>query len=223
MSLALVGTRVQIGSRELKVSFISPPMRDGTTHLVEATSDPVNEYKQKLLVTDLNGVLGGMLPSGFEIIIEGPHGRTPGLDFLSFQNLSKGRSIRFAVRIYFQDWSHRTNLLHFAEDLRARTEHSLPHCQSASVTKDEYGVSLWISIFLGDTDDCYGLFTTTDQALSALYKEALTKADASFVSKLATASNASESGFRWWVRYVVVPLVSGGAGAALIGWLVLHL
>lgn len=223
MSLALDGTRVQIGSRELKVSFISPPMKDGTTHLVEATSDPANEYKQKLLVTDLNGVLGGTLPSGFEIIIQSPHVRTPGLDFLSFQNLSKGRCIRFVVGIYFQHWSHRINLLHFAEDLRALAERDLPHCQAASVTKDEYGVSLWISIFLGDTDDCYDLFTTTDQALYVLYKKALTKADATSVNKLQAAPNASESGFRWWVRYVVVPLVSGGAGAALIGWLVLHL
>jgi hypothetical protein len=198
-------------------------MKDGTTHLVEATSDPANAYKQKLLVKDLKGVLGSMLPSGFEIIIYGPHGRTPGLDFLSFQNLSKGRCIDLSVKIYFQDWSHRTNLLHFAEGLRMLVEHGLPHCQLASVTKDEYGVSLWISIFVGDADDCYELFTATDQALFTLYKKALTKADATFVSKLEAASASSESGLRWWVRYVVVPLVSGGAGAALIGWFVLHL
>jgi hypothetical protein len=223
MTVSFHDDRARVNSRELKLTVISPPMKDGTTHLLEVTSDPANEYQQKLFVSELKGFLGGMLPSGFELIIYRPEARTPGLDFLSFQNLTKGRRINFSVRIYFQDWSYRTNLLHFAEELRLTAEQQISNCQTVSITKDEYGVTLSCAVLLEPGDDCYDVYTSTDHALSRLYKEVVSKVDQRFISKLEASSAPADAGFRWWIRYVLVPIISGGAGAAVIGWLMLHI
>lgn len=217
--LRLDGDRAFIGSRELRLSLYSPPMKDGTSALIETTSDLANQYQQKLAVAELKGVLGAMLPSGFELSIYGPHSRMPGVDFLSFQNLSRGRCIRLSVHISFSDWAYRTNLIHFAENFRATIEQQLPGCQSASVAKDKYGITIWIQVLLEETDDCSGIFQTTDKQLNSIYKNALGKADSSFVAKISTHTQSADAGFRWWIRYVIVPLVSGGAGVALVGWI----
>ena len=73
--------------------------------------------------------------------------------------------------------------MHFAEHLRTLIERKLTNCQSASVSKDEYGVSIWCSIFLEETDDCFEAYFRTDSELTSLQKEAIKGADQLFVKK----------------------------------------
>lgn len=223
MTLRIESNRVFIGGREFKLSLYSPPMKDGTIYLIEATSNPANTHKTKLTPAELHGVLGAMLPSGMEILIYEAQGMTPGLHLVSFQNLSRGRCIKLCLSVAFQDWAYRTNLIHFAEDVRSSAERDLPGCQVASIEKSEYGVSIWIQVMLGEKDDCFELFNASDEKLYSLYKDALLKSDSKFAAKLESQSSANETGFRWWVRYVVVPLISGGMGAALVSWVLSRL
>ena len=213
--------RVLVGTRVLKAVKYNPPFKDGSTIVVETTSDPANEYQQKLLPHELRGLVGGDLPKGFQLNIYRPEARTKGLYIVFFENISHGPRINLSVDYDFTDWAYRTNLVHFAEHLRSLIEQKLPNCQSAFVEKNEYGISMWCSVFLEKTEDCFAAYLRTDTEFSLLHKEALKSADRLFVEKL-ESHQSSEAGIKWWVRYVAVPIVSGGVGAALVSWLILH-
>ncbi|MFC1543300.1 hypothetical protein ACFL4K_02030 [Candidatus Neomarinimicrobiota bacterium] len=131
-----------INARELKTVEYSPPFNDGSTCVIETTSDPANQYQQKLVPSELQGILGGMLPKGFQINIYRPDARTKDLNYVSFENISSGCRVNLSVYYCFEDWAFRTNLIHFAEDLRSLIELRIANCQSTSVTKDEYGVTI---------------------------------------------------------------------------------
>lgn len=198
-----------------------PPFKDGSTHYVEATSDPSDKYQLKLSPSELKGLLGAMLPKGFQLIIYRPESRSKGLDYFSVENIAQGLCINLSVGYYFQDWTYRTNLIYFAEALRAAIEQKVVNCQSARLEKDAYGVDIWCAISLERTDDVYDVYRRTDEAIYALYRNALANADKGFVRELEAATR-SDSGTRWWVRYVIVPIVSGGTGAAIVTWVLLH-
>lgn len=211
------GTAV-IAEKKLRLSVITPPMKDGTTLLIEATSNLADQHKQKLFPPDLNGISGSMIPRGLDILIFDIHAKTPGLRHVSFQNLSHGRCIKLCVNFQFKDWAYRLNLIHFSEEFRSLVENSIHNCHSATMDRDEYGTCVWFQISLEPNDDCYLVFRQVDEQILALYKKALSKADVGFVTKLGGENSTGDAGYRWWIRYVAVPLISGGVGAAMIGW-----
>lgn len=106
-------------------------------------------------------------------------------------------------------------MLSFAEIFRRLIEQELRGCRDVRIEKDEYGVSLWISLSLDPSDDCYAKYAEVEDLLGGLYRQALSIGD----KKLDEAASALDAGFRWWLRYVIVPIVSGGTGAALVVWL----
>jgi hypothetical protein len=127
-----------------------------------------------------------------------------------------------SVYYYFEDWNYRINLIHFAEELRAKIENNIKNCQSTNFGKSEYGVNVECSVILEPSDDCYDVYSETDKKIYNLYKETIKNADRGFITKLEANQPQTDSGARWWVRYVIVPLISGGSGAALIGWMLLR-
>ena len=223
MALRLESNKAFIGHREFRLGLISPPLRDGTTKLIEASSNPANPHQQNLSVSELFGVLGGMLPSGMDILIHEPHGKTPCLRTISFQNLAAGRCMQFLLCIDFANWPYRTNAIHFADAFRANLENDLSNCQSIEVSKNEYGVNITIQIILGEKSDCHEEFKITDEKIFQIYKREIAQADRPYITKPKSNESGADAGYRWWVRYVIVPIVSGGLGAAAIGWIIAHL
>jgi hypothetical protein len=209
---------VRIGARTLRVRVQDAPMKDGTTHHVEATSNPTAKFQEKLCPAELAGLKAESIPYGFQLTIYQPEARATGLDFLAIDNIRHGHRMLIALSFYFSDWSRRTSLVDFAEVFRALIEQKVAACRDVRLEKDEYGVSLWISLSMNPGDDFYERFTEAESAIMDLYKQALAKAD----DKLQSLASPADSGFRWWLRYVIVPIVSGGTGAALVVWLLSH-
>ena len=218
------GGRVLLQGRDLNAKNSAIPFRDGSRCIIEATSNLADRWQTKLAPNELRGVSGSDIPPGFEISIYRPTARTSGLDQLLVRNLECGAEIVISVRYYFQDWSYRRNLIHFMEDLRALVELKMPKCTSARVTRDEYGADIWCGIALDGDDDVYESFALADKTMTALYREASAAADRPFVALLEArkpSEEPKESELKWWVRFVAVPLMSGGLGAAIVGWLLL--
>lgn len=112
--------------------------------------------------------------------------------------------------------------MYFSEHLRGLIEQKLTNCQSVAVEKNEYGIKIWCAVILEPNEDCFEVFSRTDAELDTLYKEAVSGADRIFVEKLETG-RSDDNGLKWWIRYVAVPIVSGGVGAALVGWLLISI
>lgn len=224
MTLHLEGNKAFIGNREFPLSMLSPPLKDGSKYVIEATGNLANQHKTTISPSDLHGVLGSMIPAGLDLIIDEAQGKTPWLCFVSFQNLSLGRCIKLCINISYKDWTYRINLIHFAEDLQLSIEHELPTCQSVSVEKDEYGVYICAQFMLNEKDDCYETFSKIDEGIFSIHKQTIARTDARFTTKRKSQdADGSDSGYRWWVRYVVVPLLSGTLGVFLLGYVFSHL
>lgn len=216
MTLEFVGSEcVRIGARTARVRVQHPLMSDGTTHLVEATSGPSDELLQEVNPTDLAGVKAESIPKGFQLTIYRPETKVAGLDYLAVENIRYGRQMVIALNYSFSNWSRRTTVPNFAEIFRRLIEQELRGCRDVRIEKNESGISLWISFSLAPSDDCYAKYTELEDSLGGLYRQALLMGD----KKLDAAASALDAGFRWWLRYVIVPIVSGGTGAALVVWL----
>ncbi|MEW8072687.1 MAG: hypothetical protein AB2826_19900 [Candidatus Thiodiazotropha sp.] len=87
------------------------------------------------------------------------------------------------------------------------------------MSRSDVGVSISCSFEIQPNDDCYQAFHEADKKLSELYKELLKNAGIDQVSSSIRTIEPTEGYTRWWVRYAIVPLLSGGVGAALVAWL----
>lgn len=178
MSLEFLGTdQVKINLRTLEVGVIDPPFKDGNTHIVETTSSPTKRFQQQLQVKELKGLLGSMLPKGFQLSIYLPEARTRGLDHVTFENLLSGSSITISVSYYYQNWEQRKNLIHFANDLISKIETTIDKCQEASVYRVDVGVYISCSFSLEETDDVYEIYKEIDREFSDIYKNLLRDED----------------------------------------------
>ncbi|MCU7805488.1 MAG: hypothetical protein KZQ96_20045 [Candidatus Thiodiazotropha sp. (ex Lucinoma borealis)] len=211
--------QIRINGKDLALAVIDPPFKDGNSLLVEATSDTTNTHQQKLFVGDLQRVLGNMLPKGFQITIYRPEAQTKGLDFVAIENLLKGCRLTVIIGLSFQSWEQRLNLIHFSNHFCVEAERTLPKCHTADMSRSEVGVSISCSFEIQPNDDCYQAFQEADRGLSELYKQLLKNAGIDQVSPSIKAIEPTEGYTRWWVRYAIVPLLSGGVGAALVAWL----
>lgn len=104
--------------------------------------------------------------------------------------------------------------MHFIERLREQIEINVPGAISTYRGDNPEGIDLFCDFRIEPDADCYGAFRTTDETIHQLARRALATdfpANASIVT-------APERGLHWWLRHVVVPLVSSAAFAALITW-----
>lgn len=194
MTIELIGPdSVRIGARTVRMRLQATPMKDGTTHLVEATSDPSRKFQEKLNPSDLSGVKAESIPKGFQLLISDPETRIAGLDYLAIDNIRHGRRMLISLSYFFDNWSRRTSLLDFAETFRRLIEQELHACRDVRIAKGQYDVSLWIALSLDPGGDCYETSTKTEDVLGSLYKQALAKGDKQFE----TATSTPDAGFRW--------------------------
>lgn len=77
--------RVRIGASTVRVQIADPPLRDATTHLVEATSGPSDKLLQEVSPADLAGVKAESIPKGLQVTIYRPETKVTGLDYIGGQ------------------------------------------------------------------------------------------------------------------------------------------
>lgn len=211
---------IRINGKILKMHVYDQPFKDGNSHIVEASSDVTNEYEQKLQISELEGLTGGMLPKGFQLIVYRPVARFKNVDFVTFENLFSGPRITVVSGLYYQKWEQRENLIHFGNAFTRKVESTIEKCQACDFSRDEVSITIKCYFSLNENDDCYKEFCKIDEELVALFKKVLRDEDELSELRIVTHDKKAESGGRWWMQNVFVPLLSGGVGAALIGWLI---
>lgn len=207
---------VWISGKRVKAGTFNPPYKDGNAYLIEATSNAANNHQQQLLPSDLSGLTGEDIPKGFQLIIYEPETRTSGLDFFCLENLSKGARIILEIRYQFAELITRINLADFERNIQQVLENELENIQSIRPEKDEAGISFRIARILEPEDDIFEAFASVDRALLSLHKRAIKKSGENFSEKLDSHAREDGSELKWWLRFVAVPIISGGVGAAIV-------
>jgi hypothetical protein len=183
--------------------------RDSVTHWVEGTAGKTKpQYRDQIYLPDLRGLLGLEVPKGFQLTISAIKGRWKGLDSVCVTHTDKGLWIAVNLFIAFETWEYRTNLAHFAEEFRASLEQTVPNCQAVTTYNDEYGVHFSCRVRLELTEDVFAAVQRTDDRIYELYLKAVANADAQ-----PARPPSQESGFRWWVEKLIVPIVTALIGA----------
>ena len=191
---------IRINNQVLNLSVYDPPLKDGNSHLVEATSQISDKFGQQLQVSELEGLTGGMLPKGFELTIYWPQARFKNVVFVKFGNLSKGPCITLSSFINFYSWDQRKNLIDFANRLSTKIETTIEKCLECDIDKDEISIYIHCTFSLDLSDDCYREYSRIDRELCSLYKKALADDEMKLEQGLLTKHETTEKGGRWWIR-----------------------
>ena len=215
--------KVRIHDRTFEVFHRDPPLQDGEVYGLEGTARDDDKYtRNHLHAYELRGVLGKALPSGLSIAIEGPNCLLKRTSLAYFENLNEGPVVKAAVYFDYGDWHIPIHLVDFAELLKTEMEKSKDVIRRVGVEQSDASVTLFCVGAIAPTQDCYEAYQALDNVILQSYRACLrllmrdkpVKEPKSFEGPV-----GDSHGFKWWVRYVVVPVVGAvvvTAGAVAI-------
>jgi len=224
--VALLGDRIRLGERTYKL-FHEPNPRPG-----------FDEY-----YVELNGLLGGgavgdffdldamrgviptELPDNFGMSIYSPNLSCKEIDGVSVTKRGAKCSMHISVRHYFSDWLFPVNLYTFYKNIKKAFVDSTDGVFDVSIDKDEYGISASIEIVIDPTIDLFTHCHMLSRRVKKILEESIVALSHPGVSLRPSHSapelKPDELGFKWWLRYVVVPLI-GIVVAAIVTIMLKH-
>jgi hypothetical protein len=223
--------RVRIGQAELKIHVDDDVAADDDRYVIEATADLKQKFGQYFPPHGLQAVRPTDLPNGLYLAIERlESGRS------TFRNLhhltlrKRGDQVTLNLYIYFEhlDWHLPESIATFAERYADALVAASQLGASASTHIQDTGVGVDLLLFAPPNRDIYS--TYRDAADSCLlqfrscvaqgYKTPKTNDSDPLTKTTPKTESADSSGTKWWVRYVLVPLLGSGAFAAVIAALI---
>lgn len=209
---------VWIGDRQLDAHIYDPSLSDGTKIVIEATGDRRLRTPQTLFVTELRNVLAGSMPKGFQLSIYQPENYDSLVEGVQFQDVGTGPQMVLVLYRYFHKWEYRKNLIHFFDEFRSKIESGVVGCVETDSDRDEYGLRLLVHVQLESTSDLHDAYRKASDDIYRLYRESIRGAENEVAELVTRTDGTTEPEPKWWIRHVVVPILSGGAGAALVAW-----
>jgi hypothetical protein len=219
----LVPDRVRIGDVELRAHYNADAGKGEDRYVVEATASPHKSYAQRFALHELRHLTPADLPNGFYMSVESVEYAKLKFRDIHFLTLSKHDDklrVRLTIALDHADWHLPVNLTNFAELYVDALSQSI----TAEMDRGDYGVSIVGSVIAPPDTNLFK--TTSDLAETCLrkYRECIASGYSSTIGKTKVAPSpggASDvAGSKWWMRYVVVPLLGSGAFAAAIAGLV---
>lgn len=214
---------IKLGRRSYRMFTLDRELDDGTLHSVETYGRPhmmSSDLQDKFALDDLAGVLSSDLPDKFSFMAYEPLLDTPGLDNIYFK--SKGGKQYLVGSIFqgYHEWTGAENLADYGARLAAQLRAVLPACLSSKAQRDEYGVTLWFTTEIPSHSDLAEYVRGID---SLAYRTVVDMRGNVSHSPAPLTPSASlkpdERGLKWWIRYVVVPLIGSATVVALIALL----
>ncbi len=203
-------TRIRIGSHVYRCFFEQDQKPGFHVYTVETHGRPDGDYPQKFHIDDLRDLFASDLPESFSLSVYAPHLRIKCIDGLWVQKHEGRSELSLSFLHNFTDWHFSQNLHHFYHELRIALLKDPPYPLEVSIEKDEYGLSAWVKSSITNQED----INTHVFKVAAYIEKNIEEQTMVFASKSmrqeAVGNSAKlkpdEDGWKWWVRYVVVPL-----------------
>lgn len=218
-------SKFRIGERIVSGHFCDPPANGKWKYVIEANSDERHHIGQLLFVHDFSDVRPTDLPNGISIVIQGPKSDFGQVSFADIKKINDKSELTVVLNFDYVDWHLPLNLQHFVESFRDALIQQVDHANNCHIDHRDIGLSVDCSVGVDPDTNYFSAFKKVDAQVLATYRKCLSDIyKQQHVPKLEpiTVSRPDEaaSGARWWVRYVIVPVIGSGAVAALAAGLI---
>lgn len=216
-------TTVRIGDRVLTSHLCDPPLEGKHRYVIEATSDERNRYGQQLYIHDFREIYPTDLPNGISINIERPKSSFRDVGFIDIKKSDDHSELSIIVCLDFADWHLPLNLPHFAEKYIDSLKENVAGILRAEIETTDAGLYIVCGVTVMPTSTYLSAYRNLDAQVLATYRKCLGDIyKPKSVKKAEPGQPQDYSGTKWWVRYVVVPVIGSGAFAAAAAWLIAH-
>ncbi|WP_143599070.1 hypothetical protein [Variovorax boronicumulans] len=204
-----------VGDAQVRMHTMEPPFEGKWRYLVSGEGHEGADLDHRLAPHNLRGLRPTDVPNGLSLSIYRPKSSFHLLSSFALRKLDDESQISVNVDLAFADWHLPMNLRDFADDYRALLLKVLTNAVNVTIDQDEVGYSLTCSVKVPPSNDFFAAYGSLADEVLAAYRKAL--AELVRPSKSThVASPTDAHGPRWWIRYVVVPVLGSGAVAAAV-------
>ncbi|SRR5258706_5723400 len=217
----ILGQRqLRVRDRHFEMFFSDPPRIDGSIYNLEANGQDDESGRTHLEPYELRGVLGKDLPNALSISIYRPKSHLGNMMcMVDFENLNQGPVTKAVICLDQVNWHLPMHLADFCDELSQLIASAKDLVTSTNSTEDEGSIYITVTAPIGPTVDCYAVFQSVDELILRSYRGTLRmfmRETPARRAKESPAPPADTHGPRWWIRYVVVPVVLGGLTIAAL-------
>lgn len=187
-----------------------PPLSDGSVYNLEASGDKNRHARNLLEPHELRGICGRDIPACLSIAIENPESHLKNMSLVTFDNLNEGPIVRAHVFYDHANWHLPIHLADFCELLRDELLQSKDLIRRVDIYEYDASITLSCVASIASLEDCFNKFQALDDLLLKSFRvclRSLMKNSTTRHDKEASQAAGDGHGAKWWIRYVVVPLV----------------
>jgi hypothetical protein len=202
--------RIRIRDRHFDVFYHAPPQSDGSIYDLEASANELSHARNHLKPHELRGIRGRDLPAGLSIMIESPKSHLKNMSLVYFENLNEGPIVKSWIYFDHADWHLPLHLIDFCDLVQEEIASSKDVVRRVEVHESDVGVNLLCVAPVSPLADCYLVFQALDDLILKGYRaclRSLMKDAPALRVKSTDIPVADGHGAKWWIRYVVVPVV----------------
>ena len=204
-----------VGDAQVRMHTMEPPFEGKWRYLVSGEGHEGSHPEHHLSPHNLRGLRPSDVPNGLSLSIYRPKSSFRLLSSFELRKLDDESQISVNVDLAFADWHLPKNLRDFVDDYRSALLRGLTNLVNVTIDQDEVGYSLTCAVKVSPSGDFFAAYTSLAEEVLAAYRQAL----AELVRPSAPIQPTSPTdghGPRWWIRYVVVPILGSGAVAAAV-------
>jgi hypothetical protein len=210
-ALELIGSdQIRINGRFLHLNYVDPPLEDGTVYCLTLSANPYRRHVEHFDLQEFHSVRGRDLPAGFSMTLEDLRTTLNSNVLVTFDNLAHGPEASLALTFSYVEWHLPGNLADFLESYKRELEQPEYGVSRVTLSRSEqwFYMTPWTPIAADEL--CARAFGRLDEASVAAYRKALQR----FVYGMqqpgtaVTAPAPDAKGFKWWLRFIIVPIVT---------------
>ena len=219
-------SKVRIEDKILSIHYCDPPINGKYRYVMDGTSDERDKICQHIFIHDFMSVFPTDLPNGFSLTIQNPRTDFRHINFVEIKKLDDSSKLVVILNFIFSDWHLPLNLPHFAETYSESLRKNVENATESYVESDELvGVFVYCEVSVSPTTSFFSAFRKVEAQILATYRRCLADVYRPPTQSYDTKQpqSADVSGAKWWVKYVIVPVLGSGAVAAIAGGLMAFL
>ncbi|WP_223115553.1 hypothetical protein, partial [Luteimonas suaedae] len=142
------------------------------------------------------------------------------LDNIYFKSKAGKQHLTGSIFHGYQEWAGAENLADYGARLAAQLRTALPSCISCRTQRDEYGVTVWFTVEIPAQSDLSRYLRNIDSLTLRNIADSRGGASHAFVLRASAPPGSDDRGIKWWIRYVVVPLLGSATAVAFVALLI---
>nr|WP_294841133.1 hypothetical protein [uncultured Methylotenera sp.] len=211
---------IRIGERVLSYHQHTPPLNDNTIYSIDASANSSDTHTQKLYPYDFNGIKPTDFPNGLSISLTISQSEFSNVCFFLVSKMNDQAEISIIVDLLFKEWHLPISLSHFTEIYKSALFEVVTNISDVEIELTDVGYFVIAKTKVLTNSTIGSAYIKLSKEVLFAYRKSLaslTNIDKPYKNLSSTPTD--NIGLRWWIRYVVVPIIGSGTFVAAIIWL----